>query len=101
MPTPFRRINTTDQILMRLQDAIGESLASLLSVPLLSQVTVSVSLSTSPTAVAHGLGRPVQGWLVVRKNAAADVYEGDVSIAPNKTINLVASASVDVTILFF
>jgi len=87
---------------MRVQDAVSDSLQSLLSVPLLNQNTTTATLSTTPLAVAHGLGRPITGWLVTRKNAAADVYEAaGVNLAPTKTINLVATFPVDVTIMFF
>jgi len=99
--TPFRRITTSNQDLMRVQDAVEASVKGVLGIPFLNQNTVTVDLSTSVTEVAHGLGRPIEGWLVSRKNAAGDVYEGATSIAPNKSINLVATASVRVTIVFY
>jgi hypothetical protein len=101
MPTPFRKINVPDQNLMRVQDAVAESLSSILRVPILNSNRVDASLTTTLTEVAHGLGRDVQGWIIVRKDNGSDVWEPSESITPKKTVRLQAAAPVNVSILFF
>ena len=49
--------------------------------------------------VAHGLGRPVRGWFVVRNNADATVYdEQDSNNFPGRELWLQASATTTVSI---
>ncbi len=69
----------------------------------------TIDLSISSRAVPHGLGRPYRGWIVVRKSAAADVYEaykpgahelrGDLD--PSKVVVLLASLPVTVSLWVF
>ncbi len=67
-----------------------------------ASIVEGVTLTTASTLVPHRLGRKVRGWIVVRKNASAEVYEGTpVAMTPTKTINLKASATVTVSLLFF
>src|SRR5256885_14446182 len=88
-------------LLNRLQQMILAAFQFLFSQPLgLGQVLVKgVALTTAATSVRHGLGRPVQGWIVVRADAQATVID-DGGTDPT-TINLTASADATVSILFF
>jgi hypothetical protein len=86
---------------MRVQDSIRDTFASIVRVALLSGNTVQVVLGTSPVEVSHGLNRNIEGWIIIRKNAQADVWEPSVSVTPEKTLPLQASAAVTVTIYFF
>jgi hypothetical protein len=101
MPTPFRKIYSTDSLLTRVQDAVAASLDSLLRLPILNSQIVSAQLTTSGVDVSHGLGREIQGWIVVRKSATADVYEVASDNNGKRTLKLASSAPVSVSILFF
>lgn len=50
--------------------------------------------------VNHGLGAKPRGWIVVRKDAYADIYE-DESPAPNTIVKLTATAEVTFSIWVF
>ena len=101
----FRRINTQNQELMRVQDAVTESF-NVLNAALLTEARLLTGISLvsgSPTAVEHGLGRPVQGWLLADADTSAQVWR-PVSApvdAPNKLLFLQASTSVTVSIIVF
>jgi len=97
----FRTINAKDPDLMRVQDSIRDTFASIVRVALLSGNTVQAVLGTSPVEVSHGLNRNIEGWIIIRKNAEADVWESSASATPEKTLPLQASAAVTVTIYFF
>ena len=99
--TPFRKINTKDKDLMRLQDAVADTFSAIVRNPFLNGNFVDVSLTTAVTQVPHGLGRKVEGWFVTRKNAQSDVWEPSQSETPTKTLQLQASATVTVTVFFF
>jgi hypothetical protein len=98
---PFRTINAKDPDLMRVQDSIRDTFASIVRVALLNGNAVEAVLGTSPVEVSHGLNRPILGWFIVRQNAQAAVWEPSASDTPSKTLRLEASAAVTVTITFF
>jgi hypothetical protein len=103
--TSFRKINTTNPELMRVQDAVAESV-NVLNDALLAEARLVVGIavtSGSPTAVAHGLGRPVQGWFVVDADGATQVWRVQPAPvdAPNKLLFLQASASANISIVVF
>lgn len=74
-------------------------------------IALKLAPDLKPTvlAIPHGLGRPYRGWIVVRKSAAADVYEaykpnapelrGDLD--PSRVVVLLASQPVTVTLWVF
>lgn len=60
------------------------------------------SLTTSDTVINHGLDRKIQGWIVVNKNANANIWQSTTTNTfPNKQIILKSSAAVTATIYFF
>lgn len=54
-----------------------------------------VVLAIGSNRIEHNLKRPIEGWFITRKNAAADVYETD---ATSLTLSLTSSAAVTVDI---
>lgn len=54
-----------------------------------------IDLTTTPTAVNHGLGSTPSGWLVVRSQGAAAASVAETA-STSRTLTLVASASVTV-----
>lgn len=67
-------------------------LGPVLQAPMLQARRVGeVDLSTTPLEIAHGLGRQLEGWLVVDGDADARVWR---TAKDGRTLTLVASASV-------
>jgi len=66
------------------------------------QILKSVQLVSGTNRINHKLGRKLQGWYLVRKRSAADIYDTqDTNQMPSLTLELVSSASVSVDIFVF
>lgn len=97
---PFRRTRPRAAEVADLEDACANVFADVRSRTLLGgQLVEAVSLTTTARAVPHGLKVKPTGYVVVRSNAAATVY--DTGTADLNTIELVASATVTVSLWFF
>lgn len=104
MIPPFRTQKLSDRVLQDLQAAIFAVLDPLVRLVPLNhgRLISSVVLSTTPVNVEHKLGRPLIGWLVVRKNADARVWEDQATtVDGSKFLRLDASAAVTVTLWVF
>jgi len=79
-----------DRLFARVPILNGQLLASEVSTT--GEVTDGVALSATAKLVAHGLGRPPRGWLIVRSFGAnaADVRE---TARDARTITLVAASA--------
>lgn len=55
---------------------------------------------TDPTTINHGMSRAIRGYLVVRQDAEATIWETE-SVLPLKTLVLNASADVTVSLWVF
>lgn len=100
MPINIQRTGNaqTDRVL---QD-LGLIVSALWDAPLSQPVVLeNVSLGVADTTLAHGLGQPPKGYIVVRKNALSDVAELTKSSEPDKFIILRASAPVVVDVVVF
>ena len=103
MPMPQLRKGTSDdRALSILQDSLDVIFSWLRGKQHLdAEVVTDVSLTSgTATTVPHKLGRKYTGWIVVRKNANADVWES-ASLSPSLYINLNTSANVEVDLLVF
>lgn len=61
-----------------------------------------VELTTGNNVVNHLLGRNLQGWFLVRKRAAAEIYDTqDDNSMPNLTLQLNTNADVSVDLFVF
>lgn len=109
MATRFKRLvlNPRESVvgfhLTQVQDNISLSLLQIQNSEFQNGVFVEVSLlSASDNVVNHGLGRVVQGWTVIRKDARADVWDSSATNNfPDKQIILSASANVKVKLYLF
>lgn len=81
-----------------LSSAVGKTVSAF--PPLAAQGReLTVSLASGSTAVSHGLGRPVRGWLVLRqRKGAAMLYEEQ---SDARVLRLNASAATEVTLWLF
>lgn len=98
---PFRKINTRDADLMRLQDAVAESFSSITSPLLDGRLVRNVAVSTSPTFVEHGLGREPLGFLIVDRIENVSVWRSPTNPAPAKLLALAADVPSTVTLYVF
>ena len=93
-----------------LEDAVADVFAYLLALPTWeSRLLTGVSVSTSASALPHGLGRPVRGLVLASRTANVQVWRspwttptGGVDLVAEATsARIVASASATVDLLVF
>lgn len=96
-------IQHDDETVNRIQRGALDALAYLFGLPTsrAQVLRTGVKLVATDTLVSHGIGQPLQGWVVVRNNANAVVFEVTVSPDPKTTVFLRASAPCTVSLLFF
>ena len=98
----MKRIRTDDVQLATMQDNVVDAFRPVEACPLVTgRLIESVSLSTTAADVAHGLGRRLRGWILVRTNGTATVYEPSASTLPERFVKLQATANVVVTLWVF
>lgn len=93
----IRKTRTGDRDLQVVQDSVFQCLENIrrreiLDGRLIKDVSVN---NTTLTEVAHGLGRPLNGWLVTRINADARVWEAASSKDTLLTLDSSANATID------
>lgn len=67
-----------------------------------SSILKDVILATGSNTVNHLLGKPLQGWNIIRRNSAATVYDTQATNPrPELTLILVASAPVTISLEVF
>lgn len=72
---PPIRVQTGDRLLNAVQDAILLPLRQVLDFEELKGASlVSLTLTTTPSTISHGLGRRPIGWRVTDKTTSGDVY---------------------------
>lgn len=73
-----------------------------LDIPGARKATVkTITLGATTVLVPHQLGKLPVGWLVIDKNAQADIWRDPTILVTNDTIPLKASATVVVDIQFW
>ena len=94
---------TTHQPLMLMQTNWAGQLNPLLAGPFADGLIIpNQPLINGTTQVNHRLGRPLQGWMIVRQRASAAIYDTqDANQMPNLTLSLVSSAAVTVDLFVF
>lgn len=97
----FKKALTNNAEINRIQLNIAEFVSPLTSNPMLDgRLIENVVLGTTETLIEHKLGRAYQGWIIVNKNAAQDVYVSSTSL-PKKHLALTAGGTVTVSIWVF
>ncbi len=114
----FRKVNTSSEMLNRVQNAVADAVDPLLRIPILDGRIVDketnsigqeidIILSTTPKNVEHKLGRAYQGWFLIDKDANVNVWVDppvagvDPNVDRTKYLRLDASGSVIVKIWVF
>lgn len=101
MALPIYQTDNNDLSLM--QTNWASQLNPLLRNPISNGLLLSeVVLASGDNTINHKLGRKLQGWIVVRKRAAADIYDKqDSNLMPQLTLVLNASGAVTVDLYVF
>lgn len=86
-----------------MQSQWAGQLNPLLAEPLLNgQHIKNVALAVGETAIAHGLGRAIQGWILTRVRAAANIYEPSTVVnRPDLEFILATTATVTVDLYVY
>lgn len=101
-PLP-KKTRPVDPEAQRFQESAHLGFAFLSAIPFLDGVLVEDVQITSGTAkiVEHGLGREPRGWLVLGKNANANVWETATSVGSENRMTVNASATVTISLWVF
>jgi hypothetical protein len=97
---PLRKIQTENYELMRVQDAVEESLKSISSPLINGRLIKDVALSAFVAPVAHGLGRKPEGFFVVDQQQDVRVWRSALS-NPSPTTLLLLEASTTATVSIY
>lgn len=88
-------------------DQLSTKWASILN-PIIAQpqatglLLKNISMTTGDNTINHKLGKPLQGWIVVRNNAASTIYDKqDTNQMQDRTLVLNSSANCIVTLWVF
>ena len=99
----YEAYNVSDPHLTKVQYKLQEALGPIFAVDFLDgNLITDVDLTTSASNITHRLGREAKGYIVVKRNANAVVYDNE-SSKTNKTsfLKLIASASVTIIVWVF
>ena len=103
MLTKLSKVQSTDDVLNRVQDGLIRSLNPVLGNQILQgQLLQSVSLATGLNTINHKLGRDLVGWFITRLRANSIVWDSqDTNQSSNLTLILNASAPVVIDLWVF
>lgn len=100
----LRRVKTKQEDLRQLQDSLDAVLNIIRGKQIIDgRLIEDIELSTTALNINHGLDNEVRGWIVVKKNANADVYEATSASTdlPKKQLKLIATAAVTISLWVF
>lgn len=98
----FAKVQVEDEALNRVQDRIKQVTDALVANQLLEGRLLTVTLTAGAfTRVAHGLGRPPTGYIIVRRNANAVIWDQPNGTDSGAFLQLQPSATVTVTLWVF
>lgn len=98
----FAKVQVDDETLNRVQDRIKVVTDALVANQLLEGRLLTVTLTAGAfTRVSHGLGRPPTGYVIVRRNANAVIWDQPNGTDSGAFLQLQPSATVTVTLWVF
>ena len=98
----FRKPPQNTPELSGLATAIDDYTRPLTLNPLLDyRLLPRIKVSTAKIDIAHSLGRPWVGWMVVRTDGAVLVYEAPKQANPSQFISLVANGLATIDLYIF
>jgi hypothetical protein len=99
----LRRVRTEDSDLRQFQDGVVASVAAIRDREVLDgRLIKGIDLvSGTVKVIDHGLGRKLLGWIPVRQDANATVWESDSESLGARVLKLNASANVTIDLWVF
>lgn len=100
----FKSVGTDDLILQKIQDNISRVLDVITKKPIIDGMLLTdiFLTATTPLSISHLLGRKLVGYIVVLKDATADIWDLQSSnTLPDKFLVLESSANTTITIWVF
>ena len=98
----FAKVQVEDEALNRVQDRIKVVTDALVANQLLEGRLLTVTLTAGAfTRVSHGLGRPPTGYVIVRRNANAVIWDQPNGSDAGAFLYLQPSATVTITLWVF
>lgn len=90
-------------VVNQLQSNIVPVINQLTAIPMLNQITLTeITLVIGLNQIDHLLGRPLQGWMIVRQRAQANLWDTqDSNPTPASTLFLNSDAAVVVDIVVY
>lgn len=101
MTVKFKRIKAETYDLNTIQDNVG-SILDILTSNILSeaQLIEGIDLVSGDNNVNHKLNRKINGYIVVKKSAAVDIYDKTSDI-PNRLLVLNSSGTATISLIVF
>ena len=97
----FKKINTTIKEIYQTQENVEQVLKPILNSAIVDGVLIKdIDVGTSDTVVNHKLGRSPLGWIVVKRNENAVIYESSTT-NNNRDKVLILQASSATTDTYF
>lgn len=98
----LKKLLASDRVLNQVQENVAQALKPLLESAIGSgRVIEDIEIvSGTPRTVEHKLGREFKGWIIVRKNTNANIWEST-STLPSKTLILNSDANTTASIWIF
>jgi hypothetical protein len=95
---PYKKLTGLEQDLSKTVQYTEEFASQLTSLIFLKGNLIEATVTTSPTAINHGLQQVPQGWIIFDTSANATIWRAGWS---DKTLTLIASASTNVKVWVF
>jgi hypothetical protein len=95
---PYKKLTGLEQDLSKTVQYTEEFTSQLTPLIFLKGNLIEATVTTSPTAINHGLEQVPQGWIIFDKDANANIWKVG---ATDRTITLNASASANIKVWVF
>lgn len=97
-----KRIASNIQELNLVQDTIGEAFSQISPLVYTMSLLKDIDLTAGTNFIPHKLERALQGWIVVKRNTGAVIFDEQANNKyPQTSLRLNAAAPVTVTLLVF
>jgi len=99
----FKKVYNNDQDFQQLQSNIEAAFLHIISKEIFGgSLKKDIAITTADTFIDHPLDREPNGWIIVRKNANADIWESStINTFKERIIILKSDATVTASIWFF
>jgi len=104
MPSTFKKVNSDNEQLNKMQENVSQALLPVLGSAILDGVLLTeIELTTGQAnLIEHKLGRRPLGWIAVRKRAESTLWDNqNANLLNNRTLDLRCSSNVTVDLWIF